>query len=268
MPRAHAIAPRCGGSPAGAGYARAVISVVVPVHDEQESVGPLLGRALGGARGRSAIPWEVVFVDDGSTDGTFAALTRLHAAHDNVRASFACGAMSARLPRSTPASPRRRVTSSSRSTAISKTTRPRFRGCSPSSTRATTSCRAGSRGGVTRSRDVCCRDSSTRCRGASRAYVSTTSTAASRRTARRCSTVCGSTASCTGSYRCSRITAASASPRSRSTTARGRHGRSRYGMERYVRGFLDLITVTFMGRYRHRPLHLFGGVGCSSEASG
>ena len=39
------------------------------------------------------------------------------------------------------------------------------------------------------------------------------------------------------------------------------HGRSRYGPERYVRGFLDLLTVTFMGRYRHRPLHLFGGLG-------
>ena len=26
-----------------------------------------------------------------------------------------------------------------------------------------------------------------------------------------------------------------------------------------MRGFLDLLTVTFMGRYRHRPLHLFGG---------
>ena len=39
------------------------------------------------------------------------------------------------------------------------------------------------------------------------------------------------------------------------------HGRSNYGVERYVRGFLDLLTVTFMGRYRHRPLHLFGGVG-------
>jgi dolichol-phosphate mannosyltransferase len=39
------------------------------------------------------------------------------------------------------------------------------------------------------------------------------------------------------------------------------HGRSRYGVERYVRGFLDLLTVTFMGRYRHRPLHLFGGLG-------
>jgi hypothetical protein len=39
------------------------------------------------------------------------------------------------------------------------------------------------------------------------------------------------------------------------------HGRSRYGVERYLRGFFDLITVTFMGRYRHRPLHLFGGLG-------
>ena len=39
------------------------------------------------------------------------------------------------------------------------------------------------------------------------------------------------------------------------------HGRSRYGMERYLRGFLDLLTVSFMGRYRHRPLHLFGGLG-------
>ena len=46
------------------------------------------------------------------------------------------------------------------------------------------------------------------------------------------------------------------------------HGRSNYGVERYVRGFLDLLTVTFMGRYRHRPLHLFGGSGCSSACSG
>jgi dolichol-phosphate mannosyltransferase len=39
------------------------------------------------------------------------------------------------------------------------------------------------------------------------------------------------------------------------------HGRSHYGVERYLRGFLDLLTVSFMGRYRHRPLHLFGGLG-------
>ena len=40
-----------------------------------------------------------------------------------------------------------------------------------------------------------------------------------------------------------------------------RFGRSRFGSERYLRGALDLLTVTFLGRYQHRPLHLFGGVG-------
>jgi glycosyltransferase involved in cell wall biosynthesis len=40
-----------------------------------------------------------------------------------------------------------------------------------------------------------------------------------------------------------------------------RHGRSRYGRERYGRGALDLLTVAFLGRYQHRPLHLFGGIG-------
>jgi glycosyltransferase involved in cell wall biosynthesis len=46
------------------------------------------------------------------------------------------------------------------------------------------------------------------------------------------------------------------------------HGRSRYGPERYIRGFFDLLSVTFMGRYRHRPLHLFGGVGLLMGAIG
>src|SRR5436189_3023962 len=46
------------------------------------------------------------------------------------------------------------------------------------------------------------------------------------------------------------------------------HGGSRYGLERYLRGFLDLLTVTFMGRYRHRPLHLFGGLGLFLGAVG
>jgi len=40
-----------------------------------------------------------------------------------------------------------------------------------------------------------------------------------------------------------------------------RFGRSRFGLERYTRGALDLITVVFLGRYQHRPLHLFGGLG-------
>ena len=47
----------------------------------------------------------------------------------------------------------------------------------------------------------------------------------------------------------------------RSTTARARYGSSKYGLERYVRGFLDLLTILFVGRFRQRPMHLFGGVG-------
>src|SRR5438067_13941524 len=46
------------------------------------------------------------------------------------------------------------------------------------------------------------------------------------------------------------------------------HGRSRYGLERYFRGFLDLLTVSFMGRCRHRPVHRFGGLGLGLGVTG
>ena len=39
------------------------------------------------------------------------------------------------------------------------------------------------------------------------------------------------------------------------------HGRTKFGLERYARGMLDLLAVVFMGRYGNRPLHLFGGIG-------
>lgn len=47
-----------------------------------------------------------------------------------------------------------------------------------------------------------------------------------------------------------------------------RHGRSRFGLERYLRGALDLLTVVFIGRYQYRPLHLFGGLGIGATAVG
>jgi len=40
-----------------------------------------------------------------------------------------------------------------------------------------------------------------------------------------------------------------------------RHGRSKFGSARLWRGFLDLLTVLFLTRYTRRPLHLFGGLG-------
>jgi glycosyltransferase involved in cell wall biosynthesis len=45
-------------------------------------------------------------------------------------------------------------------------------------------------------------------------------------------------------------------------------GRSRYGLERYLRGLFDLLTVTFFGRYGYRPLHLFGSLGVLSSVAG
>lgn len=38
-------------------------------------------------------------------------------------------------------------------------------------------------------------------------------------------------------------------------------GRSKYGPGRLVSSGFDLLTVVFLGQYRRRPLHLFGGAG-------
>ena len=45
----------------------------------------------------------------------------------------------------------------------------------------------------------------------------------------------------------------------RSTTGRASTAARATAWSGTCAGFLDLLTVTFMGRYRHRPLHLFGG---------
>lgn len=42
---------------------------------------------------------------------------------------------------------------------------------------------------------------------------------------------------------------------------RREHGRSKYGFSRFLKGFLDLLTVVFLTRFRQRPLHLIGGTG-------
>ena len=38
-------------------------------------------------------------------------------------------------------------------------------------------------------------------------------------------------------------------------------GTSKYGMERLLHGFLDLLTVLYLTKFNKRPLHLFGSVG-------
>jgi glycosyltransferase involved in cell wall biosynthesis len=47
-----------------------------------------------------------------------------------------------------------------------------------------------------------------------------------------------------------------------------RFGRSKYGASRFFRGFVDLLTVLFLTRYTRRPLHLFGWIGILSFITG
>jgi glycosyltransferase involved in cell wall biosynthesis len=46
------------------------------------------------------------------------------------------------------------------------------------------------------------------------------------------------------------------------------HGSSKYGLARFWRGFMDLLTVRFLMSYESRPSHLFGGLGFISFFAG
>lgn len=39
------------------------------------------------------------------------------------------------------------------------------------------------------------------------------------------------------------------------------HGKSKFGLSRFIKGFLDLLTVMFLTKYIQRPMHLFGVLG-------
>jgi dolichol-phosphate mannosyltransferase len=236
-----------------------VLSVVVPVHDEERSVA-LLYDELQSALQPLGLEWEAVFVDDGSTDGTFAALTRLHAAADNVRvvrlrrnfgkaAALGAGFDQARgdtvvtidgdLQDDPAEIPRLLAKLDEGFDLVS--------------------------GWKTRRRDRLSR------RIPSRIFNWATSLLSGVRLhdmncglkAYRAEVVHGVRLygelhrfiPVLAHYRGFRIAELPVNHRPRE------HGRSRYGIERYLRGFLDLLTVSFIGRYRHRPLHLFGGLG-------
>jgi CheY-like chemotaxis protein len=47
-----------------------------------------------------------------------------------------------------------------------------------------------------------------------------------------------------------------------------RYDRSKYGLKRFVRGFLDMWTVHFLRNFRQRPMHLMGGVSLLMLATG
>jgi len=40
-----------------------------------------------------------------------------------------------------------------------------------------------------------------------------------------------------------------------------KYGKTKFGMERFINGFLDLITIWFVSKFGKRPMHLFGAMG-------
>jgi glycosyltransferase involved in cell wall biosynthesis len=66
-----------------------IISVVVPVKDEEQAIAPLVDRVTGVLDGEPRVGvggFEILFVDDGSSDGTLEAIRHAHATNPNVRA--------------------------------------------------------------------------------------------------------------------------------------------------------------------------------------
>jgi len=59
-------------------------SVIVPLYNEEESLPELLERIEAAFKGLKK-SFEVIFVDDGSTDNSFAVLKKLHREHRNIR---------------------------------------------------------------------------------------------------------------------------------------------------------------------------------------
>jgi glycosyltransferase involved in cell wall biosynthesis len=236
-----------------------VISVVVPVHDEERSVA-LLYEELEAALEPGGEHWEAVFVDDGSTDGTFAALTRLHARTPNTRVvrlrrnfgkSTALAAGFAQAEGET-------IVTIDGDLQDDPAEIPQLLAKLDEGFDLVSGWKA-------RRRDPWRR------RLLSRIFNAVTGRVSGLRLhdmncglkAYRAEVVRGLALygelhrfiPVLAHYRGFRIAELPVNHRPRT------HGRSRYGMERYLRGFLDLLTVTFMGRYRHRPLHLFGGLG-------
>lgn len=236
-----------------------VISVVIPVHDEERSVA-LLYDELSSALDPLARAWEAVFVDDGSSDGTFAALTRLHAAHENVRV--------VRLRRNFGKAAALDAGFAQAAGEVIVTIDGDLQDDPAEIPRLLTRLDEGYdlvSGWKTRRRDPLTR------RIPSRLFNSVAGRVSGLKLhdmncglkAYRAEVVHGLQLygelhryiPVLAHYRGYRVAELPVNHRPRE------HGRSHYGVERYLRGFLDLLTVTFMGRYRHRPLHLFGGLG-------
>lgn len=47
-----------------------------------------------------------------------------------------------------------------------------------------------------------------------------------------------------------------------------KYGHTKFGLERFLNGFLDLLSVSFVNRYKKKPMHFFGALGILSFLSG
>jgi glycosyltransferase involved in cell wall biosynthesis len=236
-----------------------MISVVVPVHNEERSVA-LLYDELRSALEPLGMAWEAIFVDDGSTDSTFAALTRLHNAEPNVRVvrlrrNFG---KAAALVAGFDQAQGDTVVTIDGDLQDDPAEIPRLLAKLDEGFDLVTGWKAHRRDPLSR-------------RVLSRIFNRVTSMFSGLRLhdmncglkAYRAEVVHGLRLygelhrfiPVLAHYRGFRIAELPVNHRPRA------HGGSRYGVERYLRGFLDLLTVSFIGRYRHRPLHLFGGLG-------
>ncbi len=43
-----------------------------------------------------------------------------------------------------------------------------------------------------------------------------------------------------------------------------KYGTTKFGLERFINGFLDLLSITFVSRFKRKPMHFFGGLGTLS----
>lgn len=66
-----------------------ILSIIVPVKDEEEAIAPFVtrvGAVLDALDDPAATSWEIIFIDDGSTDMTLAAIAAAHQSDPRVRA--------------------------------------------------------------------------------------------------------------------------------------------------------------------------------------
>src|ERR687896_11672 len=243
-----------------------MISVVVPVHDEERSVA-LLYEELQAALDPLADPWEAVFVDDGSRDGTFAALTRLHSRAANVRVvrlrrNFGKSAALAAGFRHAAGDIVVTIDSDLQDDPAEI---PRLLAKLDEGYDLVSGWKAERRDPLTRRLPSRIFNRVVGRVSGLRLHDLNCGLKAYRANVVRNLRIYGElhrflpVLAHDRGYRVAEL-AVHHRPRA--------HGRSRYGVERYFRGFLDFLTVWFMGRYRHRPLHLFGGVGLAMGAIG